>query len=100
LNAPKCTNKFHSEQQEARRLDSQNQLLVDESATMGANLALARRKKIDCRCRPTRRFSFNLAYDGMGFNGLLLLWGALKKQKHPITAKPLPAAHLRFFLSF
>jgi hypothetical protein len=33
-----------------------------------------------CRhCRPTRRFSFNFAYDKIGFNGLLFIWGSFKK---------------------
>jgi hypothetical protein len=54
--------------------------LVDASVTMGADLALARRKnKFGCRCRPTRRFNFNLAYDRMVFNGLLFICGTFKK---------------------
>ena len=56
--------------------------IVDASAAMGANLALARwKKEIGCRCRPTRRFSFNLAYDGLLFNGLLFIYGARLKSE-------------------
>jgi hypothetical protein len=68
--------------------------MEDESATMGANLALASSgvtmganlaprwvlKKIGCRCRPTRRLSFNLGYARLGFNGLLFIWGAFKRK--------------------
>jgi hypothetical protein len=35
-------------------------------------------------CRPTRRFSFNLAYDRLVFNGLLFIWGTLKKWTCPL----------------
>jgi hypothetical protein len=56
---------------------------------MGAELALARlKKKVGCRCRPTRGLSFHLAYDRMGFNGLLFM-GHVKKQKNTAIA----AAH-------
>ena len=48
---------------------------VDASATMGADLALARFFLNDCRCHPTRRFSSNLAYDRLVFNGLLFMAG-------------------------
>jgi hypothetical protein len=37
-------------------------------------------QKIGCRCRPTRRFSFHLAYDRLVFNGLLFIWGAFKNE--------------------
>jgi hypothetical protein len=56
---------------------------------MGANLALATRKakkKIGCRCRPTRGLSFHLAYDRLVFNGLLFIfifiWGTPFKNKN------------------
>jgi hypothetical protein len=40
------------------------------------------KKKVGCRCRPTRGLSFHLAYDRMGFNGLLsVVYGARKKKK-------------------
>jgi hypothetical protein len=46
------------------------------------NLTLAReKKKIGCRCRPTRGLGFHLAYDRLISNGLLFIWGALKKRK-------------------
>jgi hypothetical protein len=58
---------------------------VDASATIGADLALARRKQnwLPLSSNSTVQFvSFNLACDGLISNGLLLMglgWGALKK---------------------
>jgi hypothetical protein len=59
---------------------------------MGANLALASRKVLSTTKNwlplssnsATRGFSFHLAYDRLVFNGLLFIWGAFKKRKHPL----------------
>jgi hypothetical protein len=77
-----------------RRLDSQK--LVDASATMGANLALARREEkkwLLLSSNSRVEFSFgicSMTYDRMAFNGngLLFKWGTIKKQNYPLALTP------------
>jgi hypothetical protein len=44
--------------------------------------------KIGCRCRPTRRFGFDLAYARLASNGLLRIRGTSKKSKLKTAPKP------------
>jgi hypothetical protein len=85
----KCTNKYHSEIREVR-LDSQNKLMQSRRSQGKQNIA--------CRCRPTRRFSFNLAYDRMVFNGLLFICDMRHVQKMntaPMSRSPLETRKLK-----